>query len=163
MALHSSLTGAELHEPKGADAAAANRVYVSDGAGGGSWTTLPAASISGLNNSNRIYIQARIPDISTADVVYVPCPLAGDIISVISVLDAAIVTDNGDVRLRIGGTPVTDSNITITASGSAAGDVDTATPTAANTVTANSAIEVQTLGNASTAVAVEIMIVVDVS
>lgn len=37
---HSALTGASLHEPKGADAAAANRVYVSDGVGSGSWTTV---------------------------------------------------------------------------------------------------------------------------
>lgn len=34
---HASLTGANLHEPKGADAAAANKVYVSDGVGSGAW------------------------------------------------------------------------------------------------------------------------------
>ena len=37
---HSALTGADLHEPKGAAAAAANRVYVSNGSGSGSWTTV---------------------------------------------------------------------------------------------------------------------------
>lgn len=37
---HSTLTGASLHEPKGVAAAAANRVYVSDGAASGSWTTI---------------------------------------------------------------------------------------------------------------------------
>lgn len=35
---HSNLTGAELHEPKGASTASSNTVYVSDGAGSGSWT-----------------------------------------------------------------------------------------------------------------------------
>lgn len=35
--VHKSLTGADLHEPKGADTALANQVYVSDGAGSGSW------------------------------------------------------------------------------------------------------------------------------
>lgn len=35
---HSALTGAELHEPKGADAASAGEVYVADGAGSGVWT-----------------------------------------------------------------------------------------------------------------------------
>lgn len=34
---HSTLTGSSLHEPKGADTAAVNTVYVSDGAGSGSW------------------------------------------------------------------------------------------------------------------------------
>lgn len=36
---HNQLTGADLHEPKGASTAAINTVYVSDGAGSGSWTT----------------------------------------------------------------------------------------------------------------------------
>ena len=43
---HSVLTGSDLHEPKAIAAAAANRVYVSDGAGSGSWTTVPAAAIT---------------------------------------------------------------------------------------------------------------------
>lgn len=35
---HSSLTGSNLHEPKGVASATANKVYVSDGAGSGAWT-----------------------------------------------------------------------------------------------------------------------------
>jgi hypothetical protein len=35
--LHSSLTGAELHEPKGANTASQDTVYVSNGAGSGAW------------------------------------------------------------------------------------------------------------------------------
>lgn len=38
--LHKNLTGTDLHEPKGADAAAANAVYVADGAGSGTWFVL---------------------------------------------------------------------------------------------------------------------------
>lgn len=40
MAYHKDLTGVDLHEPKGADAAATGSVYVSDGAGSGAWTVL---------------------------------------------------------------------------------------------------------------------------
>lgn len=43
---HSTLTGTDLHEPKGVAAAAANRVYLSNGAGSGSWTTVPAAALA---------------------------------------------------------------------------------------------------------------------
>lgn len=39
MAEHSTLTDPDLHEPKGVATAAADKVYVSDGAGGGSWKT----------------------------------------------------------------------------------------------------------------------------
>lgn len=42
---HSILTGADLHEPKGVAAAVANRVYVSNGAASGTWTTVPATAI----------------------------------------------------------------------------------------------------------------------
>lgn len=34
---HSTLTGAELHEPKGVSLASANTVYVANGSGSGSW------------------------------------------------------------------------------------------------------------------------------
>ena len=43
---HSTLTGASLHEPKGVAAAAANRVYVSDGAGSGSWAQIGASVLT---------------------------------------------------------------------------------------------------------------------
>lgn len=39
MSVHKDLTGADLHEPKGADTATSGKVYVSDGAGSGVWTT----------------------------------------------------------------------------------------------------------------------------
>lgn len=35
---HASLTGSQLHEPKGVAAASANTVYAADGAGSGAWT-----------------------------------------------------------------------------------------------------------------------------
>jgi len=40
---HSGLTGADLHEPKAIAAAAANKVYVSDGAGSGTWQKITSA------------------------------------------------------------------------------------------------------------------------
>lgn len=43
---HSALTGSDLHEPKGVAAAAANKVYVSDGAASGSWTTVTNSTLS---------------------------------------------------------------------------------------------------------------------
>ena len=40
MPLHKDLTGAELHEPKGVETALSGQVYIADGNGSGSWTTL---------------------------------------------------------------------------------------------------------------------------
>lgn len=43
---HSVLTGSDLHESKGVAAAAANRVFVTDGAASGSFQQVPAAAIA---------------------------------------------------------------------------------------------------------------------
>jgi hypothetical protein len=45
MVAHAALTGAELHEPKGADGASANTVYIADGAGSGDWNILDYNSL----------------------------------------------------------------------------------------------------------------------
>lgn len=45
---HSSLTGAELHEPKGASTALAGTVYVANGSGSGSWSDVGTASFTGM-------------------------------------------------------------------------------------------------------------------
>ena len=57
---HNALTGASLHEPKGVAAATADTVYVADGAGSGSWTTIGPDSLSGVTqafNSQLLHVQ----------------------------------------------------------------------------------------------------------
>ena len=55
MPSHASLTGAQLHEPKGVAAASASTVYVADGAGSGAWSAVPSAALpsGALVNSSR--------------------------------------------------------------------------------------------------------------
>jgi|SRR5688572_12547153 len=45
---HASLTGTELHEPKGADTAALGTVYVANGAGSGSWSSIGTSAFTGM-------------------------------------------------------------------------------------------------------------------
>ncbi len=45
---HASLTGTQLHEPKGADTAALGTVYVANGAGSGSWSSVGTSSFTGM-------------------------------------------------------------------------------------------------------------------
>lgn len=40
MGEHNTLVGSQCHEPKGADTATANQVYVADGSGSGTWTDI---------------------------------------------------------------------------------------------------------------------------
>jgi hypothetical protein len=52
---HATLTGAELHECKGADSASANTVRVSDGSGSGTWQkiTIDSINTTSVKNLNR--------------------------------------------------------------------------------------------------------------
>lgn len=63
MAVHRNLTGADLHEPKGADTALSGQVYVADGAGSGSW--LDASTI--ITNSAFTTGDLKITHKTTAD------------------------------------------------------------------------------------------------
>jgi len=72
MAKHSELTGNNLHEPKGVATAAANTVYVADGAGTGSWTTIPGIPPSQVIVSDATDFPDPVANVITlaADTVY---------------------------------------------------------------------------------------------
>ena len=152
---HSTLTGADLHEPKGVASATSGQVYVADGAGSGTWTT--------INNQNKIYLHYRFNNISTASSQWVIPGIAGDITKIQTVLSGAIGTADCNMSFEIGGTAITGGGITITQSGSAAGDIDSATPTANNTITADQAIEMISDGASTNNVNLGITFTIDVS
>ena len=141
---HAALTGAELHEPKGAATASAEQFYQSDGAASGSW------------DWGTFVLNAHIDDVSSASSHWVVSPYAADITTIYSVIDGTIATADAGLSFEIGGVAVTSGNITIANSGSQAGDVDSSTPTANNSVTAGQAIEIITDGASTNTVKAEI-------
>lgn len=48
MVQHANIPDAQLHEPKGAATATAGSIYISNGAGSGTWQKLPASSLKSL-------------------------------------------------------------------------------------------------------------------
>ena len=104
-----------------------------------------------MRTLNDYFITAKIADISTASSTFVAIPDGGKVIKILTALQGAIGTANGGITFEIGGTAVTGGGITVTQSGSAAGDVDTAEPTAANRVEEDGTIEIITDGGSSTA------------
>lgn len=48
---HASLTGANLHEPKGVASATSNKVYVSNGSGSGTWQKLSPPQLAGFTTN----------------------------------------------------------------------------------------------------------------
>ena len=87
----------------------------------------------------------RIADVSTAGQIYIVAPYALTIVAVYSALNGAIATSNGTLTVKTAAGTV--GTLTITQSGSAAGDIDSLTSGLANTsVAAGAAIEVETNG-----------------
>lgn len=98
---------------------------------------------------NEYVVCLDIADGSADSTYYMVCPHAGTISKIWTVTDGAVGTADITVTGKIGSTAITNGAVTIATSGSAAGDVDSATPTAANTVTAGQAINFVVAGGGS--------------
>lgn len=94
-------------------------------------------------------VSLNIADGSAEAVYYVVCPRAGKIRRIWTVIDGAVSTADITITAAIGATAVTNGVVTITQSGSAAGDIDSATPTANNTVSAGQAVNFTVTGGGS--------------
>ena len=103
-----------------------------------------------------VHLPFYIADVSTAGQIYVPVPddAEGDIVEIRSALNGAIGTADAVLTAKIGGTAVTGGAITIAYTSSAAGDTDVCRPTAARTVAAGDAIEIETNGASTNTVPV---------
>ena len=102
-----------------------------------------------MRTLNDYFIYGEIADISTASSTFVAVPDGGKIIKIITSLQGAISGANAAISFEIGGTAVTGGGITVAHSGSAAGDVDSAEPTAANQVEEGGTIEMITDGGST--------------
>lgn len=80
---------------------------------------------------------------------YMVAPWAGTITGIRTVIDGVVSTADITITPKIGVTGMTNGVVTITQSSSAAGDVDTSTPSAANTVTAGQAFNLVVAGGGS--------------
>jgi hypothetical protein len=98
---------------------------------------------------NQYPLTLDIADGSADATYYLVCPHAGDIAEIYTVIDGAVSTADITVTAKIGSTGVTGGVVTITSAASAAGDVDVATPSAANTVAAGDAINLVVAGGGS--------------
>ncbi len=72
---HAILTGSSLHEPKGAATAVSGQVYIADGLGSGTWTSISFTDLSGIATFAQLPVQegsavadsvaASLPDLVT--------------------------------------------------------------------------------------------------
>lgn len=97
-------------------------------------------------STDEFMLEVTMADVSTAASVWVVCPYAAKIKKAYSVINGAIATAPAVITAEIATVAVTGFSISITHTSSAAGDVDSCTPTALNSVTAGQAIEIITSG-----------------
>jgi hypothetical protein len=88
---------------------------------------------------------AILENLGTESTVYFAIPVTGTVFEIYSVLDGAITSANETLRFDVNGTEQSDT-ITITQSGSAAGDVDSATGLSYS-ITAGQMLAVGTTGS----------------
>lgn len=151
---HVDLTDPSLHEPKGAAAAAADTVYVADGAGSGAFQKIESASIDATSifTTNKEAFAVTYPDIGTAGSMYVPVPWACSLTRAYSSVQGAAGGSNTILTFFVNGGSVMDGTVTI-ASTAVAGENDTATMTTNNVFTAGQTLKITTDGGTSTTIA----------
>lgn len=149
--LHSALTGAELHEPKGADSALSGQLYKSDGAGSGSWShdfqrQVISVFIPGENTTTRTTTEAeynvyiRVPYACTINNIYVSADLP--YLTLTSIGSQTITTYNH------AGSALTGGAITVAAGN--VGSNSNLTPSGNNTFAAGELLRVRrSLGSSS--------------
>jgi hypothetical protein len=146
---HSTLTGSDLHEPKGADAAAANRAYIADGAGSGSWSQVGPLAITGVNNLNKMVVTfsggkelVQPASLEKYDQIFrFIAPVAGTLTQMYAFSDEqCTVSTKIYSSTNTSGLAIT-GGITNISNGSTYSDIASATPTANNTFSVGDMIE----------------------
>lgn len=153
MVAHADLTGADLHEPKGADSASLNHHYVSDGAGSGTWQKVTADEIdaSSILNINKYSLSVTYPDIGSNSSIYIPVGVDCTLTKVTCAIQGSIGTSNTVLTVaNYAGTTI--GTITIAYSGSAAGDIDTLSAVSNNTFLENTFVKISSDGATTTTV-----------
>lgn len=144
MVAHNTLTGADLHEPKGVASASADTVYVADGSGSGTWQKPEAGNITvadintvftGTDVETVLYelyqtqnlIEGQFTDISSVETVLLPVPFDCTVLSIKMILAGAITGADSTVTVtRSDGAAM--GNQIIAFAGSAEGTSFTFTP-----------------------------------
>lgn len=150
---HATLSGAQLHEPKGIETASVGEVYVANGSGSGSWED-PLASVY---NQNIYFVDKRLNDIAAASSVFFNIPIKSQLTQ-LNVIPYGAVDADTDLSIYIDGVLFAQS-LTVVAAGSGAGLKQSLSITVGNTVNAGDIVEIRSDGAATSSVIADVQLV----
>lgn len=119
-------------------------------ADGGTGASTAAAARAALG-ANLVALQIHVVTLVGTGVYRVVSPVAGTITKIKSVIDGVLTVGDATLTGKIGAVDITTGVLTIANAGSAAEDVDTCAPSAANVVAENNVISVTVGGTNNTA------------
>lgn len=111
--------------------------------------------------SDSIVITGGMLAIGTAKSAFLPCPSRGRITRIQTVIDAAITTADESLTFEVNGVAKSELAITITQSGSAAGDVDSAEANLGVAVNVGDTLELISAGNSGGTVNLAYLITIE--
>jgi hypothetical protein len=170
---HSDITDPNIHEPKGASTASVGTVYVSDGAGSGTWGKLDEDNLDTvslyadietslgdgtISVTSKYYIHIVIPDVSTAQSVIVPVIEDSTVVQARCVLGGPITVADAAVSFKNSAAASMGTDVTVAYDGSAKGDAYTFTASGNNVLSGPTWIEIATDGGSTDAQALYITI-----
>lgn len=142
MPSHKDLTGADLHEPKGASSATLYSVLTANGVGGTSWTLIGPNNIdSSTLLGNKFFVTMQKENPAGTFTLYLPIPVNCTLSAIYATIDAAPTGANIQVDFYNGtSTLINSTTFTTTAT---TGDTNTITPSSNNVFTAGSKLRIR--------------------
>ena len=117
----------------------------------GVWVLVDEERTRAALSSNRTFVPLRIATLVGTGVYRVQSPVAGKVVQIWSITEGVLTTGDATLTGKIGGVAITGGVVTITQSGSAAGDKDYANPSAANDVVVGDELSLTVGGTNATA------------
>jgi hypothetical protein len=122
-----------------------------------------AGVLSAFLKQRKRYVQLVLTTIAGSGSPVYRCisPVSGLITKIRSIVETALTTGDATLTAKIAGTAITGGAITVTQSGSAAGDKDSTDPTAANYVAAGDELSITVTGTEAAAVRANVVFEID--
>lgn len=129
----------------------------------GVWIDFDEAKIAAWKLARKKAVQLRLTTIAGSGSPVYRCvsPFSGLITAIKSVIELALTTADATLTAKIGATAITDGVITVAQAGSAAGDIDSVTPSAANYVAEGDMLSITVTGTQDAAAPANITFEID--